>query len=52
MECQMGGICGTLRLGLGEEKWMDSHWESHVLHIFLSKGGSSVEISGAELEGA
>ena len=31
MECQMGGICGKLRLGLGQEKWMDIQWESHLV---------------------
>ena len=27
----MGRICGTLRLGLGQEKLMDCHWESQLL---------------------
>ena len=29
-EYHMGGICGTFWLGLGQEKWLDLHWESHL----------------------
>ena len=29
-----GAIYGTLRLGLGQEKWSDIHWESHLVKKF------------------
>ena len=31
MGCQMGGICRTLWLGLGQDKLMDIHWESRLV---------------------
>ena len=31
MDFRMGGICGRLCLGLGQEQWMDCHWESHLV---------------------
>ena len=32
----MGGICGTLRLGIGQGKWVDLHLESHLVqHLYL-----------------
>ena len=32
----MGGIYGTLRLGIGQVKWVDLHLESHLVqHLYL-----------------
>ena len=33
----MIGMFGTLRLGLGQEKWMDLHWESNLLQTLELK---------------
>ena len=36
MAFQMRGICGTLWLDLEKEKWLNIHWESHLVHnIYL-----------------
>ena len=32
IECYTEGISGTFRLGLGQEKWIYIHWESHLVH--------------------